>query len=68
LQNRTTFYTNIAIAKESIIDDPESLHFDADLSKYNYYAPQFCLLNFDAGNLNCNYKSDDDQLLCRCLR
>jgi hypothetical protein len=62
LQNRTTFYTNIAIAKESIIDDPESLHFDADLSKYNYYAPQFCLLNFDAGNLNCNYKSDDDRL------
>lgn len=62
LQNRTTFYTNIAIAKESIIDDPESLHFDADLSKYNYYAPQFCLLNFDAGNLNCNYKSGDKDL------
>jgi hypothetical protein len=62
LQNRTTFYTNVAIAKDSIIADPESLHFDADLSKYNYYAPQFCLLNFDAGNLNCNYKSDDDRL------
>ena len=62
LQNRTTFYTNIAIAKEAIINDSESLHFDADLSKYNYYAPQFCLLNFDAGNLNCNYKSDDDRL------
>jgi hypothetical protein len=62
LQNRTTFYTNVAIAKDSIIADPESLHFDADLSKYNYYAPQFCLLNFDAGNLNCNYKSGDDRL------
>ena len=62
LQNRTTFYTNIAIAKDSIIADPESLHFDAALSKYAYYAPQFLKLNFDAGNLNCNYKSDDDRL------
>jgi hypothetical protein len=62
LQNRTSFYTNIAIAKEVIINDTESLHFDADLAKYNYYAPQFCLLNFDAGNLNCNYKSGDNKL------
>ena len=63
LPNRgSNFYTNVAIAKEAIINDSESLHFDADLSKYNYYAPQFCLLNFDAGNLNCNYKSGDDNL------
>ena len=63
LPNRgSNFYTNVAIAKEAIINDSESLHFDADLSKYNYYAPQFCLLNFDAGNLNCNYKSGDDRL------
>jgi hypothetical protein len=56
LQNRTTFYTNIEAAKESIIDDPESLHFDAALSKYAYYAPQFLKLNFDFGNLNCDIK------------
>ena len=63
LPNRgSNFYTNVAIAKEAIINDSESLHFDADLSKYNYYAPQFCLLNFDAGNLNCNYKSGDNNL------
>lgn len=63
LPNRgSNFYTNVAIAKEAIINDSESLHFDADLSKYNYYAPQFCLLNFDAGNLNCNYKSGDVRL------
>ena len=62
LQNRTTFYTNVVSAKDSIIADPESLHFDAALSKYAYYAPQFLKLNFDAGNLNCNYKSDDDRL------
>ena len=63
LPNRgSNFYTNVAIAKAAIISDTESLHFDADLSKYNYYAPQFCLLNFDAGNLNCNYKSGDNNL------
>jgi hypothetical protein len=63
LPNRgSNFYTNVAIAKAAIISDTESLHFDADLSKYNYYAPQFCLLNFDAGNLNCNYKSGDKDL------
>ena len=63
LPNRgSNFYTSIDTAKAAIVSDPESLHFDADLSKYNYYAPQFCLLNFDAGNLNCNYKSSDNDL------
>jgi hypothetical protein len=58
LQNRTTFYTDINTAREAIINDPESLHFDAALSKYAYYAPQHLKLNFDFGNLNCDYKSD----------
>jgi hypothetical protein len=58
LQNRTTFYTNIDTAREAIINDPESLQFDAALSKYAYYAPQHLKLNFDFGNLNCDYKSD----------
>jgi hypothetical protein len=63
LPNRgSNFYTSIDTAKAAIISDKETLHFDADLSKYNYYAPQFCLLNFDAGNLNCNYKSSDKDL------
>ena len=63
LPNRgSNFYTNVAIAKSAIISDPESLHFDADLTKYNYYAPQYSLLNFDAGNLNCNFKSGDKDL------
>jgi hypothetical protein len=57
LQNRTTFYTNIEAAKNSIIADSESLHFDAALSKYAYYAPQFLKLNFDFGNLNCDIKT-----------
>jgi hypothetical protein len=56
LQNRTTFYTSIEAAKNSIIADSESLHFDAALSKYAYYAPQFLKLNFDFGNLNCDIK------------
>jgi hypothetical protein len=57
LQNRTTFYTNVEAAKSSIIADPESLQFDAALSKYAYYAPQHLKLNFDFGNLNCDIKS-----------
>jgi hypothetical protein len=63
LPNRgSNFYTDVRNAKTSIINDPESLHFDADLSKYNYYAPQYCILNFDVGNLNCAIKSDDTTL------
>jgi hypothetical protein len=50
------FYTNIEDAKNSIINDPEYLQFDADLLKYAYYAPQFLKLNFDFGNLNCDIK------------
>lgn len=58
LQNRTTFYTNINAAKNSIITDNESLQFDAALSKYAYYAPQHLKLNFDFGNLNCDTKQN----------
>ena len=57
LPNRgSNFYTSIETAKEAIINDSESLHFDAALSKYAYYAPQFLKLNFDFGNLNCDIK------------
>lgn len=63
LPNRgSNFYTNIDLAKAAILADTESLHFDADLSKYNYYAPTYCILNFDAGNLNSNYKSNDNRM------
>lgn len=58
LQNRTSFYTNVNVAKNSIITDNESLQFDADLSKYAYYAPQHLKLNFDFGNLNCDTKQN----------